>query len=199
MLIIGLTGGIASGKSAVAQQLTALGAVVLNADEAAHRVINYPEVQTLLAERWGGDIFKPDGTTDRRAVAALVFGATSKSRDNLDYLESVLHPRIRAEFVAKVEQLRTSGLRVVVIDAPLLLEAGWDELCDLLIFVDSPREDCKRRAQTLRNWTPEEFAAREAVQMPIEEKRERATHVIANSGTLDELRARVREFWQSLS
>jgi dephospho-CoA kinase len=198
MLIIGLTGGIASGKSAVAQELAALGAVVLNADQAAHQAINYPDIQELLIERWGADVLKPDGTTDRRAVAERVFGPTSESRENLDYLESVLHPRIRAEFTAKLEQLRASGLRVAVIDAPLLLEAGWDEICDLLIFVDSPREDCKRRAQILRNWTPEEFAAREAAQMPIEEKRQRASHVIANDGTLDELRTRVRELWQSL-
>jgi dephospho-CoA kinase len=198
MLIIGLTGGIASGKSAVAQELAALGAVVLNADEAAHRVISAPDVQSLIVERWGPGILKPDGGTDRRAVAKRVFGPTSESREQLDYLESVLHPRIRAEFTAELERLRSSGIKAAVIDAPLLLEAGWDEICELLIFVDSPREDCKRRAQTLRNWSSEEFAAREAAQMPIEEKRQRATHVIANDGTLDELRARVRELWQSL-
>lgn len=198
MLIIGLTGGIASGKSAVAVELAALGAVVLNADEAAHRVIEYPEVQELLVQRWGPEILKPDGGTDRRAVARRVFGPTSASRDDLDYLESVLHPRIRAEFTMELERLRLSGIKAAVIDAPLLLEAGWDEICDLLIFVDSPREDCKRRAQTLRNWSAEEFSTREAAQMPIEEKRQRATHSIANDGTLDELRVRVRELWQSL-
>ena len=90
------------------------------------------------------------------------------------------------------------GTQVTVIDAPLLLEAGWDEICDLTVFVDSPREDCKKRAETLRNWSAEEFSAREAAQMPIEAKRRRASHVIANDGTLDELRARVRELWRKL-
>jgi dephospho-CoA kinase len=198
MLIIGLTGGIASGKSAVAGELAALGAVVLNADQAAHQVINYADVKELLVERWGSGVLKADGSTDRRAVASRVFGPTSESREDLDYLESVLHPRIRAEFTAKLASLRAAGAQAAVIDAPLLLEAGWDNLCDLLIFVDSPREDCKRRAQTLRNWSADEFAARESAQMPIEEKRQRATHVIANDGTLDELRIRMNELWKSL-
>jgi dephospho-CoA kinase len=198
MLIIGLTGGIASGKSAVAKELAALGTVVLNADEAAHRVINYPEVRLALSQRWGPKVLQPDGSIDRRAVAERVFGPTSESRSNLEYLESVLHPRIRAEFVAELEGLRASNTAAAVIDAPLLLEAGWDEICDSVIFVDSPREVCKLRAQMLRNWTADEFAAREAAQMPIEEKRRRATHVIANNGTLDELRSRVRELWTCL-
>jgi dephospho-CoA kinase len=198
MLTIGLTGGIASGKSAVAQMLAELGAVVLNADEAAHRLINSPEIQEQLVDRWGTEVLNPDGTTNRRVVAERVFGPTSASREDRGYLERVLHPRIRAEFVAKTELLKADRPPAVVIDAPLLLEAGWDEICELLIFVASLREDCKRRAQTLRNWSSEEFAAREAAQMPIEEKRERATHVIANDGTLDELRDRVRELWQSL-
>ena len=198
MLIIGLIGGIASGKSAVAHELATLGAAVLNADQAAHRVIDYPEIQEMLVKRWGSGILKEDGSTDRRAVASRVFGLTSESREQLDYLESVLHPRIRAEFTAELEELRAAGSKAAVIDAPLLLEANWDNLCDVLIFVESPREDCKRRAQTLRNWSESEFAAREAAQMPIEEKRQRATHVIANDGTLEELRTRVRKLWLSL-
>lgn len=198
MLTLGLTGGIASGKSAVAQELAALGAVVLNADQAAHRVIDYPDVKELLTASWGIDILQGDGSIDRRSIAKRVFGATSSARDDLAYLESVLHPRIRKEFAEELERHGQAGVKVAVIDAPLLLEAGWDEICDLIVFVDSPREDCKRRAQSLRNWSADEFTAREAAQMPIEEKRARATHVIANDGTLEQLRERVRQLWQSL-
>jgi dephospho-CoA kinase len=198
MLIIGLIGGIASGKSAVAAELARLGATVLNADQAAHRVINYPEVKQQLVERWGPEILLTDGEVDRKAVAARVFAALAAAAEDREFLESLLHPRILLEFEAELKQLENAGLHAAVIDAPLLLEAGWDEVCDILLFVDSPREGCQRRAETLRNWTSADFAAREAAQMPIEEKRRRATHVIANDGTLAELHQRVRSFWQSL-
>lgn len=199
MLIIGVTGGIASGKSTVTNELGALGAAVLNADEAAHRVIEYPEIKRLLAGRWGSVVLLPDGGIDRVAVAERVFGPGTETSAERKYLESVLHPRIRAEYEAELERLRAAGRVAAVIDAPLLLEAGWGEICDQLVFVDSPRDDCLRRAQTLRNWTAAEFVAREAAQMPIEEKRRRATHVLVNDGTLEQLRQRVRKLWQSLA
>jgi dephospho-CoA kinase len=198
MLIIGLTGGIASGKSAVAEELAALGAVVLDADKAAHRVINYADVKHRLTDRWGPSVLTAEGDIDRRAVASRIFGRTAETRDDRDFLENLIHSRVRKEFEYALTRLKIANAPAAVIDAPLLLEAGWDNACDIVLFVDSPQDDCKRRAQNLRNWTAEEFAAREVVQMPIEEKRRRATHVIANDGTLDELRSRVRELWQSL-
>ena len=85
----------------------------------------------------------------------------------------------------------------MVIDAPLLFEAGWGELCDVLLFVDSPLADRQSRAENLRNWSPQEFATREAAQMPIEEKRLRATHLVSNDGSLEGLTAQVRQFWQN--
>ncbi len=195
MLIIGLIGGIASGKSAVAAELAQLGAVVLNADEAAHRVINDPEVKQLLTKRWGQEILLANGEINRKAVATHVFSPNQASSKERVFLENLLHPRIRAEFEAELENLKNAAVPAAVIDAPLLLEAGWDEVCDVLLFVDSPREDRQRRAEMLRNWSPTDFAAREAAQMPIDEKRRRATHVIANDGTLEQLRMRVHEVW----
>lgn len=195
MLIIGLTGGIASGKSAVAAELAQLGAVVLNADEAAHRVINYPDVKQTLVERWGKEILLSGGEVNRTAVAARVFSPDQANTEEREFLENLLHPRIRLEFEPELEKLKNAGVPAAVIDAPLLLEAGWDEVCDVLLFVDSPRKDCQRRAELLRNWSPADFAAREAAQMPIEEKRRRATQTIANDGTLEQLRMRVHEFW----
>ncbi len=195
MLIIGLTGGIASGKSAVAAELSRLGAVVLNADEAAHRVINDPEVKQLLTERWGQEILLAGGKVNRQAVAERVFSPDAASSGEREFLENLLHPRIRAEFETELEKLKNAGVPAAVIDAPLLLEAGWDEICGVLLFVDSPREDRQRRAELLRNWSEADFAAREAAQMPIEEKRRRTTHGIVNDGTLEQLQMRVRDFW----
>ena len=197
MKIIGLIGGIASGKSAVAAELAALGAVVLDADRAAHEVINLPTVQQTLVDRWGKEVLKASGEIDRGAVAERVFSDDEKGRAELHFLEETLHPRIREQFQAKLAELAAVGTAVAVIDAPLLLEAGWEKLCDSLVFVDSPRVDRLERAK-LRNWTEAEFAKREALQMPIAEKRERSTHVLPNSGTLANLHDQVRAFWASL-
>lgn len=197
MKIIGLTGGIASGKSVVAAELAKLGAVVLDADQAAHEVINLPEVQAELVERWGESILQTDGLIDRSQVAQRVFGADKMAEAELHFLESVLHPRIRQQFENRLQELAAAETQVAVIDAPLLLEAGWESLCDDLVFVDSPRADRLARAKT-RNWSEAEFAKREACQMPIAEKCQRSTRILANSGTLASLRTQVQVFWASL-
>ncbi len=197
MKIIGLIGGIASGKSAVAAELATLGAVVLDADRTAHEVINLPTVQQALIARWGKDVLNASGEIDRAAVARRVFSDEQKGRVELRFLEETLHPRIREQFQAKLAEQAAGGTAVAVIDAPLLLEAGWEKLCDSLVFVDSPRTDRLDRAK-LRNWSEADFSKREALQMPIAEKRERATHVLANAGTAANLRDQVRTFWGSL-
>lgn len=198
MKTIGLTGGIASGKSVVAAELAKLGAVVLDADQAAHDVINQPEVRAELVERWGESILQPNGQIDRSQIAQRVFGEGKAAEVELQFLESVLHPRIHQQFEARLQELADARTSVAVIDAPLLLEAGWEGLCDDLVFVDSPRADRLARAKT-RNWSEAEFAKREACQMPIAEKRQRSTHILANSVTLASLRTQVQAFWASLA
>lgn len=197
MKIIGLIGGIASGKSAVAAELATLGAVVLDADRAAHEVINLPTVQQALVERWGEEIRLASGEIDRAAIAKRVFSDEQNGRAELRFLEETLHPQIREQFQATLAELAAKGTAIAVIDAPLLLEAGWAQLCDCLVFVDSPPEDRLRRAKT-RKWTEAEFAKREGLQMPIAEKRELSTHTLANAGDLKGLRDQVRTFWASL-
>jgi len=202
MKIIGLIGGIASGKSAVAQDLAALGAVVLNADQAAHQVINIPSVQQALVARWGDGILKQSESTgpskvDRAAAAEHLFPDQGADRNELRFLESLLHPKIRQQFEAELARLASAGTAIAVIDAPLLLEAGWESLCDHLVLVDSPRTMRLERAR-LRNWTEQEFAKREACQLPIAIKRERSTHILANAGTRADLRNEVQAFWSTL-
>ncbi|MCH2115222.1 MAG: dephospho-CoA kinase [Pirellulales bacterium] len=197
MQILGLVGGIASGKSAVAAELAALGAVVLDADEAAHTVINLPEVRHELVARWGRDILLPSGEVDRSAVAGRVFVNSPAGTANRQFLEEHLHPRIRAQFEAALESLQRGDTPMAVIDAPLLLEAGWADICNHLVLVDSPREKRLRRA-AIREWTAAEFAAREAAQIPIEEKERRATHRISNLGSRTELVEQVRALWHAL-
>jgi len=196
MKIIGLTGGIASGKSAVAAEFAALGAIVLDADAAAHETINLPAVQQLLVERWGDGILQSDGEIDRAAVARQVFADPDAGQKELRFLERVLHPRIREQFEAELAELAAAGTVAAVIDAPLLLEAGWESLCDYLVFVETPRSERLGRA-SLRNWSEEEFAKREALQMPISEKHRRSSHILDNSGSKESLREQVQACWAS--
>ncbi len=201
MQILGIVGGIASGKSAVSAELAALGAVVLDADQTAHEVINLPEVKQKLVERWGSAILRESslgksGEIDRSAVAKRVFSGQDASRAELQFLEQTLHPTIHQQFEKELGRLAQQGVPAAVIDAPLLLEAGWGSLCKEVIFVDSPRETRLCRAQA-RGWSEEEFSRREQAQMPIEEKRVQATQILANEGSREALRALVHDFWES--
>jgi len=197
MKIIGLTGGIASGKSTVAAKLAALGAVVLDADQAAHQAINLPEVKQALVDRWGATILAESGEIDRSAIAERVFSTSPESAAERRFLEETLHPRIRDQFERKMVDLAASGTATAVIDAPLLLEAGWQNLCDTIIFVESSPANRLERA-SLRNWTAEEFSRREAAQMSIEQKRQQATHLVANDGSPDDLAHRVEAIWAEI-
>lgn len=198
MKIIGLVGGVASGKSAVAAALARRGAVVFDADKIGHLVLDEPEVRDELVARWGEEILDADGRIARPAVAARVFGDSPDAISDRDFLEQTLHPRIRQRIESAINQLPDEPLPAVVIDAPLLIESAWNDVCDVIAFVDAPREQRLARALT-RGWTPEEFTRRELSQMPIEEKRRWASHVISNAGTLEQLEIEVAKFWQSIA
>ena len=195
MLTIGLIGGIASGKSAVAAELARRGAVVFDADKIGHAVLQRPAVRDELVARWGAGILDGAGGISRPAIAKLVFGDSDEAKTNRTALEELLHPLIRAQIEAEIRQLPDAVIPAVVIDAPLLIESGWNEVCQAVIFVDAPREQRLARAEQNRGWSPEEFSRREASQMPIEQKRAWSTHVVRNSGSLAELAAEVDRFW----
>jgi dephospho-CoA kinase len=197
MLTLGLVGGIASGKSQVANSLADLGAVVLDADRAGHEVLRQPDVIAALKGRWGDGILDTAGQVSRRAVAKIVFGAGNEAEKR--FLEQLTHPRIQMRMqqeIARAQALSPQP-RVLVIDAALLFEAGWETLCDKILFVDAPRDVRLERA-VARGWSAEQFAAREAAQMPIEDKRARADVVIRNVRTLENLREVVRLTWRNL-
>ena len=138
MHILGLLGGVASGKSLVAGQLERLGAGVLDADRAGHEVLRMPEVEQAARERWGEAVFRPDGHIDRHRLAAIVFAPPPKGSEERRFLEELTHPRIRRLLEKEANGLAAAGFPAAVLDAPLLLEAGWDTLCHRLILVDAP-------------------------------------------------------------
>ena len=195
MKTIGLVGGVASGKSLVAELLGELGAGVLDADRAGHEVLAHdPAVRRALVDRWGPSILGPDGQIDRAAVAACIFAADDRAPAERRFLESLLHPRIRALVEEKARQFAAQGHSAVVLDAPLLLEAGWGPLCDLIVMVDADATTRLARAAS-RGWSAEEFARREAAQWPVEKKRAAAHVTLANDGDVAALRSAVRALW----
>jgi len=198
MHVFGIVGGVASGKSLVADQLRSLGAVVIDADRVGHDVLREPEVKQAIRDRWGDNVFDASDEVVRRAVAKIVFATPPAGPVELAFLEGLTHPRIGARLKSELDSQRRQGnVPAVVLDAPLLFRGGWDKLCNLVIFVDAPLQQRVARAQT-RGWSEADLAAREASQEPLEEKRRRSHVQIDNGGTPEDTRARVNAWWNSV-
>ena len=196
MKIIGLTGGIACGKSTVSNIFKSLGAKILDADAMAHELMQPKQpLWNLYVSHWGESILKqPGGTLDRRAIGAIVFNDLAERQ----WLDSAAHPVLLAEAQRRLAALEKRHTEVAVLDVPLLFESGWDRLADE-IWVTSVSEDIQLQRLMARNgWTEAEARARIAAQMPLAEKRARADVIIDNSGTLDNLRQQVLQAYQNL-
>lgn len=197
MSIIGITGGIASGKSRVARLFEALGAFRVDADQIGHAVLNDPEVVSAITERWGVAILDEDKKLDRSKIAEKVFDNSAASANDLTFLESITHPRIKEKIDNLLLDCHKTG-KHVVLDAALLHEAGWDNNCDHIIFVDTCLTARLARARQ-RGWSNEELERREDAQLPIDEKRMRADFVIDNSGSLEDTHAQVQQIWGKIT
>jgi dephospho-CoA kinase len=194
---IGIVGGVASGKSLVARLFAELGAGLLDADLAGHFVLTHdPEVKQLLVDRWGPRVLAADGSVNRAAVAACVFDSIAGAEAERHFLESQLHPRIRAKLEERANDFAVEETPAVVLDAPLLLEAGWGPSCDFIVMVDVPREIRLARAKD-RGWSEDEFNRRELAQWPTDQKRQHADFVLTNTGSVDDLRPAVRHIWET--
>jgi dephospho-CoA kinase len=197
---VGLTGGVASGKSTVSAILAELGAVVIDADVLAREVVA-PGTDGLAAvvAAFGDDVLAPDGSLDRPALGAIVFGDEGRRRElegRRRELEGIIHPRVRAR-AAEIEAEATPSA-VVVHDIPLLTETGQASSFDAVIVVDVPVETQLARMVELRGMSQGEAEARVAAQATREERLAIATYVVENTGTLEELRARVAEVYAEL-
>jgi len=192
--IIGLTGGIGSGKSAVASVFLEHGCIVANADENAKAVLLDSEVRDTLVEWWGKKILNIDGHIDRTIIADIVF----EDDEALQKLENLIHPRARqmqeAQFAAAPE-----GTRGLVIDAPLLIEAGLDSLCEIIVYVEASREIRLNRVQKTRDWTAEELNRREAAQLPLDTKRNKADYVLINESELGAVHRQVKQLLEDMN
>lgn len=196
MIVIGLTGGIATGKTTVARMLAELGAAVVDADAVARRVVEpgLPAWRDLVAA-FGPDVLLPDGRVNRPLLARRAFGG---DREALERLNRATHPHILAAIRRRLEELAAAACRVAVLDAPLLLETGLDALADQVWVVRAERRQQVDRLAARNDLDPAEAAARIEAQMPLEEKVRRADVVIDNAGTLEETRRQVVAAWERL-
>jgi len=191
---IGLTGGIASGKSTVARELERLGAVIIDADVLARDVVALgTEGLKAVVTRFGESVLATDGSLDRRALARIVFADPQARAD----LNAIIHPRVR-ERAAEIEAAAPAGA-VVVHVIPLLVETGQQDNFDAVVVVDTTAEEQLRRLTRRDGLTETEAEQRVAAQASREERLAVATHVIDSSGPVRETMRRVGELWWSLS
>ena len=193
-LLVGLTGGIATGKSTVSEILARLGAVLVDADQLAREVVAPGEPALAEVVREFGDVLRPDGTLDRKKLAAIVFAEPSRRKR----LEAILHPAIRARFDARLDALTREGFEgIVVFDAPVMIESGGYKNMDRLIVVVTD-EVIQRARLVARDADAADGERRIASQMPLAEKAKLADYVIDNTGDRAATEARTREVHAAL-
>lgn len=195
MITIGLTGGIGSGKSLVAGMLAEKGAALVNADEVGHRSYRKgtPVYERVVAS-FGREVLDENGEIDRAKLGQRVF-ADPRQRERLN---AIVWPEMAKMMAQDLEALRSRGTAVAVLEAAVLIEAGWRALADeVWVVLASPRVTRQRLVET-KGMSPEQADARIRSQLSNEERRRRADVVIENNGTIQELRQRVEELWQDL-
>ncbi len=196
MKLIGLTGGIASGKSTVSAILRRLGAAVVDADDLSRQVVQPGEVAWQeIVDAFGAEVLQPDQTIDRQKLRKIIFN-NPVARKNL---ETIIHPRVRALAERRIQEYAAAGYEVVVYEVPLLFEVRLHETLRPVILVA-----CDAKTQTERIVRRDRVSRADAqktiaVQMSLEEKRKLADYVIENNGSLEELDQRVRELWKKLT
>lgn len=195
MLLVGLTGNIASGKSTVAKLFASWGATLIDADVLARQAVEVgmPAYQAIV-ERWGQAVTAPDGPIDRPELRRRVFADS----EQLEELNAIVHPEVQRLRDELIDEARRRGDRIVVCDIPLLFERRLAEQFDRLVLVDAPRPVRMERLVRDRGLETTEAMKMIASQMPAELKRARADYIIDNTGTQDELKTRALEVWRAL-
>lgn len=194
MKVIGLTGGIGSGKSTIAKYLAELGAFVINADEIGHEVLKTDsKARQRIVASLGRQILTPDGHIDRNKLGGMVFG----NHKSLSRLNRIMHPRIYRVVAARLEQYRKQGVKVVVVEAPLLIEASWSTKVDELWVTTAPEATVLKRLDKI-GLSYDEAMVRIRSQLADSERVKLADVVIGTDCSLDELKLKVDRLWQRL-
>jgi dephospho-CoA kinase len=192
MLVIGLTGGIGTGKTEVSRILADLGAEIINADALGHQAYE-PQTETWrqVVEAFGEDLLSETGEVDRRKLGPIVFA----DERALKRLNAIVHPRIRQMIVERIDDLGAKDLGAVVVEAALFIEAGWTPLADEMWVTSAPEETVIKRLRARTGLDENAIRARIDSQMPQQERLKHADVIVENDGSLDALRGRVKRLW----
>ncbi len=193
MLVIGLAGGIASGKSLVADCFMHFGAALIDADRIGHDILKESSIKNSIRLEFGNSVLNNQDEINRNQLAKIVFNPDQP--DALKILEKITHPLISEHIQAALEHHRPTA-PAVLLDAPVMFKAGWDQMCDKVVFVDANLATRKSRAE-LRGWNSDELTKRESFQTPVEEKRARSTDVIDNDGSKHLTYLQAHDLWQA--
>ena len=192
--VLGIIGGIGSGKSSLPRSVRKFRLGILDADSIAHDLLREPEQIGRLVQEFGTGIRGSDGQISRGHLAEIVFGERPEQLMARQKLEAILHPAVRKECLRQIQTV-PQDVDFIILDAALLLEAGWTDLCDALVFVDTALPLRQARVSASRGWSSGELERRERCQWPVDRKREFADFVIDNSGAAE---ASGRQFEEAL-
>jgi dephospho-CoA kinase len=196
MFVIGLTGGILSGKSTIAQMLAEKGAAVIDADKLAHEAYKpKTKLNQKLVDEFGPDIRKADGSIDRKKLSGIVFG----DEKALTCLNAIVHPYMREMACVKIERLRKKGTAIVVLEAALLIEAKWIDLADEVWVALAPPEVAVKRIKERGGLSEEEAWARVQAQLPAAERAKHADVIINTDCSLPEIKSQVDKLWKMVT
>lgn len=176
--IIGLVGGIGSGKSTIAGQFASLGCAVIDADRLARQALEEPGVKSQLAAWWGGEVLDEQGKVNRSAISRVVFD----NAEQLHRLEALIHPLVhRRRTELRRQHQADPAVKAIVEDVPLLMEKGLERDCDVVVFVDASEAARRERVAANRGWTSEELSRRQKNQVSLDTKRKHAHYVVDNN------------------
>ena len=195
MKVIGLTGGIGSGKSTVSTYLEELGAVVIDADKIGHEAFKpHTAAWHDVVDTFGSEVVASNGEIDRARLGSIVFNSPEKR----EKLNAIMHPRMKQMVSIQIANHRKKGASAVVLEAFGLIEAGWQDIVDEVWLTTSSEEKVVERLKQQRGLSDEQILSRIHSQTPNEEREKHADVIINNDGSLEEMKARVRELWERL-
>ena len=196
MIVIGVTGGVGTGKSTVARMFERLGAVVIDADVIAHQLMEPKKLAwRQIVKTFGREILNDDETVNRKKLAAIVFKDAAQRKA----LEALLHPKVMRQIAYRLGELRRSKrIKAVVLDVPLLIEVGGQKLADALVVVTAPAEIQMKRLQKKYGWSKEDVHDRINAQWDLSAKAALADYVVDNGGSVDATRTQVKQLWKRL-
>ncbi len=190
--VIGITGGIASGKSTIAEMLESLGAALIDADKICHELINTKDIVHEITNRWGEHLQDNHGNIRRDVLAKIVFS----DKKEVSALNSIIHPKAIGEIKSKITELRAkAATTAIVLDAALLVESNLIDVCDIVLFVNTEKNICENRIEGTRKWPSDEISKREKFQNPLSQKREISDVIINNSNSKNDTINQVNDFW----